>query len=228
MKTAGQPKAPISRPDTNPASAKPIGIPSDARSTNRAFAIAGAKSEHSAIASGMPPPRPRPVRTLTIASCVGEANKGRDEGKNSERRHAGDHDRLAPEPIAEQTRDQRAKQEADIARRQRGRERSRRDAPGIDEQGDNIAHCGDVVAFDQQDRSAETRHAEASRGCGDGRRLDGLHRDHADRTRNRDRSRPGRRRTRTRAPSRLSSRLRISDLFRRAVAISPSRSFAST
>ena len=52
--------------------------------------------------------------------------------------------------------------------------------------------------------------------------------DHADRLRNRDRSRPGRRRTRIRAPVRLLSGLRISDLFRRAVAISPSRSFAST
>ena len=108
-------------------------------------------------------------------------NKGRDEREDAERRHADDHDRLAPEPIAEQTRDQRAKQEADIARRQRGRERSRRDAPGIDEQGDNIAHGGDVVAFDQQDRCAETRHAEASRGCGDGWGFNGVHRDHADR-----------------------------------------------
>jgi hypothetical protein len=85
-----------------------------------------------------------------------------------------------------------------------------------------------TVAFDQQDRSAETRHAEANRGCGDGWSLNGLHRNHADRLRKRERSRPGRRRTRTCAPSRLSSRLRIMGPFLHAVAISPSRSFAST
>ena len=62
----------------------------------------------------------------------------------------------------------------------------RRDAPGIDEQGENIAHSGDVVAFDQQDRCAETRHAEASRGCGDGWGFNGLHRNHADRLRKRE------------------------------------------
>jgi hypothetical protein len=94
-------------------------------------------------------------------------NQGRDEREDAERQHTGDHDRLAPEPVAEQTCDRRAKQEADIARRKRERERSRWDAPGTDEQGDNIAHGGDVVAFDQQDRCAETRHPEASRGCGD-------------------------------------------------------------
>ena len=60
-------------PTANPASAKPIGIPSDVKRTNRPFAIAGAKSAASAIASGMPPPRPRPVRNLAIASCVGDS-----------------------------------------------------------------------------------------------------------------------------------------------------------
>jgi hypothetical protein len=45
---------------------------SDASKTNRPFASGGAKSEASAIASGMPPPRPRPVKTLAAASCIGD------------------------------------------------------------------------------------------------------------------------------------------------------------
>src|SRR5262249_52632983 len=61
IKIAGQPKACTSRLASNPPNVKPVGTPNDIRITRRPCLIGLAKSEASAIQSGMPPPRPNPV-----------------------------------------------------------------------------------------------------------------------------------------------------------------------
>jgi hypothetical protein len=68
MKIAGQPNPRTSWLAKNPPAVIPIGMPAHIKITSRPCFKGGEKSDTSAMASGMPPPRPKPVRSRRPAN----------------------------------------------------------------------------------------------------------------------------------------------------------------
>ena len=145
---------------SNPPTAKPIGTPADIRITSRPWAIGGAKSEASAIASGMPPPRPNPVRNRRPANCDGEPARAESREKTPN---------TATQPISTGLRPSRSPSNPAQSEPSSSPtlpavsawvNTDGRNLPSIDERRDCIANGRDVVAFEKQNQAAQPGHAE--------------------------------------------------------------------
>ena len=152
--TERQPKCGISAAARKPPSAAPTEKPQNMIITMVARRRRGLNSEVIAMAFGIAPPRPSPVRKRIASSVLTSWTKRGGERADAERQRREDDDLLAPDAVGQRPEHQRADHQPEQAGAEHRTERALGQAPFLGQRRRDIADRLGVEAVEEQHRRA--------------------------------------------------------------------------